>query len=236
LKSPVKNRPERLENSDSEWKILYKIAGIAAIITAVFIPVQIIVFITNPPPSLVIDWFALFNTNRLVGLLDMDLLLVFDTVLSIPIILALYFALRNTNKSIMTLALAFAFIAFAAYFASNTTFDMASLSRQYGAAATEAQKSTYLAAGQAIMTNYTGTAFQINYFLGAVTLIMMSSVMLRSNIFSKPTGYLGIIANVIALGLYVPKVGVYISVFSVLFLWVWYILIARKFLQLGKTT
>jgi hypothetical protein len=230
----MKDQAGQAENPDSAWKTLYKIGGIAALITAVFIPVQIVVFITNPPPSSVLDWVTLFNSNRIIGLLDMDLLLVADSVLAIPIMLALYFALRNVNKSVMTLALAFGFIALAAYFSSNTCFNMASLSSQYAAATTDSQRAVYLAAGQAMLTIYTGTAFQINYFLGAVTLITMSAAMLRSTLFSKTTGYLGIIANVIALGLYVPKVGVYISVFSVLFLWVWYILIARRFLQLGK--
>jgi hypothetical protein len=230
----MKNRTSQTENPGSEWHILYKIAGIAALITAVFIPVQIAVFVTNPPPNTVVDWFALFNRNRLIGLLDMDLLLVADSVLAIPIMLGLYFALKNISKSVMTLALAIGFIALAAYFSSNTCFNMASLSSQYASATTDAQRTIYLAAGQAMLTNYTGTAFQINYFIGAVTLITMSSVMLRSNIFSKTTGWLGIIANVIALGLYVPKVGVYISVFSVLFLWIWYILIAIKFLQISR--
>ena len=49
----------------------------------------------------------------------------------------------------------------------------------------------------------------------------------------KSTAYMGILANVIALGLYVPKIGVYISIFSVVFLWIWYILIARRLFQLG---
>jgi hypothetical protein len=231
----MKDQAVQTKHPDSAWKTLYKIAGIAALITAVFIPVQIVVFITNPPPSTVIDWFTLFNNNRIIGLLDMDLLLVADSVLAIPIMLGLYFALRNVNKSIMTLALAFGFVALAAYFASNTCFNMASLSRQYAEATNISERAIYLAAGQAMLTNYTGTAFQINYFLGAVVLIAFSGAMLRSNVFSKTTGYLGIIANAIALGLYVPKVGIYISVFSVLFLWVWYLLIAIKFLQIGKT-
>ena len=36
-------------------------------------------------------------------------------------------------------------------------------------------------------------------------------------------------------GLYVPVVGIYLSIFSVLFLFVWNILVARRLLQLAKT-
>ncbi|MFC2032683.1 hypothetical protein ACFLUS_04930 [Chloroflexota bacterium] len=222
------------ETTNSTWKTLYKVGGTAALITAVFIPIQIIVFIVSPPPSSVTDWFALFQRNPLLGLLDMDLLLVTDNVLAIPIFLAFYIALRRASRSIMTIAASLAFIGIAAYFASNTAFNMLSLSNQYVAAITEAQRSMLLAAGQAMLANYTGTAFQLSYVLGAVALITISVVMLRSNIFGKVTAYLGIAANVIALGLYVPTIGVYISIFSVLFLWVWYILIARKLFQLGQ--
>jgi hypothetical protein len=134
----------------------------------------------------------------------------------------------------MVIATAIAFVGIAAYFGSNTSFNMLSLSNQFVAATSSAQQSIFLAAGQAMLAVYTGTAFQLNYIVGAVAFIMISFVMLKTNIFSKPIAYLGIAANIIALGLYVPKVGIYISVFSVLFLWIWYILIARRFFQLSK--
>ena len=38
--------------------------------------------------------------------------------------------------------------------------------------------------------------------------------------------------GLVGFGLYLPTVGVAISAFSGLILWVWYLLIARKFLQL----
>ena len=45
---------------------------------------------------------------------------------------------------------------------------------------------------------------------------------------------MGLLANVIALGLYVPVIGIYISIFSVLFLEIFYILVARRFFQMGR--
>jgi hypothetical protein len=58
--------------------------------------------------------------------------------------------------------------------------------------------------------------------------------MLQSKIFSKATGVMGILANVLALGFYVPKIGIYILLFSVIFLLVWYIQITRRLFQLGR--
>jgi hypothetical protein len=120
------------------------------------------------------------------------------------------------------------------FIASNPAFEMLALSNQYAAAETEAQRTVLLAAGQAMLVSWQGSAFQVSYLIGSVALIIISAVMLRSRIFSKTTGYLGILANVIALGLYVPMVGVYISVISVVFLWIWYLLVARRLFQLGR--
>jgi hypothetical protein len=58
--------------------------------------------------------------------------------------------------------------------------------------------------------------------------------MLRASIFSKATAYIRIASSICDLGLYIPVVGLYISIFSVLFLFVWNILIARKFFQLSR--
>jgi hypothetical protein len=166
--------------SNTNWKPLYRVGGVAALITAVLIPLQIIVFIAWPPPleGLVIDWFTLFQSNRLLGLLSLDLLLLVDYVLLVPIVLALYVTLRRTRESLMAIATALYFVAIAAYFASNTAFEMLSLSDQYAAATTDAQRAMYLAAGQAMLATFEGTAFQVSYVLASVAGIIIGAVML----------------------------------------------------------
>lgn len=220
--------------ADANWNWLYKIGCAAVLLSIVFFPIQIIVFMVSPPPDTVIGWFRLFQNNQLIGLLDLDLLLVADQVLAILIFLALYEALRRDNESLMAIGLALGLVAAVLFIASNPAFAMLSLSDQYAAAVTDVQRAIFLAAGQAMLVTWQGSAFQVSYILGSVASIIVSVVMLRSKLFSKATAYLGILANAIALGLYVPMVGVYISVFSVVFLWVWYILIARGLFYLGQ--
>jgi hypothetical protein len=220
--------------TDTNWKPLYRVGGAAALIAAVLIPAQIIVFVAWPPPSTVTDWFTLFQDNWLLGLLSLDLLLIVDYVLLVPIVLALYVALRQASESFMAVATALYFVAIAAYFASNTAFEMLSLSNQHAAATTDAQRATYLAAGQAMLATFEGTAFQVSYVLASVAGIIIGAVMLRSDIFSRVSAYALIVGDVIGLGLYVPKVGVLLSVISVPVLWIWYVLIARKLIQLGS--
>ena len=142
----------RTETTESAWKPLYRVAGVAALIMVVFIPIQSIVFVASPPPSTVLGWFTLFQNNRLLGLLDMDLLLIVDQILMGLVFLALYAALRRTSPSFMAIALTLGLGGIVTYFASSTAFNMLSLSDQYAAATTDAQRSLFLAAGQATLT------------------------------------------------------------------------------------
>jgi fumarate reductase subunit D len=221
------------ETSDSNFNNLYQIGGAAALITALIMPVQIIIYIIFPPPSNVIGFFMLFQENSLLGLLALDLLIIVDQILLVPIILALYAALRRANESFMAIALTIYIVGIVTYFTSNTVLEMLSLSNQYAAATTESQRLMLLAAGHVMLAIYEGTAFSLSYILLAFAGIIISAVMLRSNIFSKVTAYSGILAGVIALGLFVPKIGIFISIFSILFYEIWYILISRRLFQLG---
>jgi hypothetical protein len=220
--------------TDSRWHWLYKVAGMSALVTAVLIVVQMIVFIIWPPPSTAIDYFKLFQDNALLGYLALDLLYVIDNVLLIPILLALYAALRRTNESFMLIGAALGFVGIAALFASNPAANMHFLSGQYAAATTDAQRALMLSAGEAMLAVYYGTAYHISLILGSVALVIIPIVMLQSKIFSKATAYMGILANVLAFGFYVPKIGIYILLFSVIFLLVWYILITRRLFQLER--
>jgi hypothetical protein len=224
------------EIAGAGWKMLYEVGGVAALLSAVCIPLQLIVFIAWPPPldGSVGDWFRLFQTNRLIGLVDLDLLLVADNVLLIPILLALYVALRRASESLMTIATALGLVGIVLFITSNPAIEMLSLSDHYAAATTDAQRAMFLAAGQAMLAGWQGTAFQVGYLLSSVAGIAIPAVMLRGAIFSKATAVLGILANIIGLGLYLSTIGIFLALFSVVFLELWYILLGRRLLQLGQ--
>ena len=138
-------------------------------------------------------FFTVFQNNWLLGLLNLDLLYIVTNVLMILIYLALYAALKRTSESSIAIALTLGLVGIAAYFASNTAFEMLSLSNQYAAATTEAQSTMFLGSGQAMLEIYKGTAFAVYYVLNAAALLIFAAVMLRSNIFSKVTAYIGIL-------------------------------------------
>jgi hypothetical protein len=179
------------------WQTLRRVGGVAALTILALMPIQMVVFLIWPPPSTVIGWFTLFQSNALVGLIDMDLLLIVDYVLMLMVFLALWASLRRVNESLMAIALILQLVAVATYFASTTAFD-------------------------------------VSYVVGAVALVLVSVVMLRSHrrLFSKATGYAGMFAGVLAL---VPAsagmIGLFLSLMSLVPTAIWLVLIARRLLQ-----
>jgi hypothetical protein len=139
---------------------------VAALITALLIPVQLAVFMAYPFPETVTGWFELLQDNPLAGLVDLDLLLVVDNVLLVVIALALYVALRPTSPSVTTMAAGLWLLAIAMFIAANPAVEMLALSDQFAAATSEAQRSAAMAAGQALLVGWEGTAFQVGYVLG----------------------------------------------------------------------
>ena len=218
----------------SRWHWLYKIGGAAALFSLALIPIQLIIFITWPPPDTASGWFTLFQDNVLRGLLSFELLFVVNAILGITTTLALYIALRRANESFMAIALALGLVGTMAIIAARPVFEMLTLSQQYAAATTDAQRTMFLAAGEMMLAVFNGTAFHVSYNLANINLLIIPVVMLQSKRFSKTTAAMGILAGSIGFGLYIPKIGIFISIFSVLFYAIWYILIARTLFQLGQ--
>lgn len=230
------NQDTNTETSDSDWKGLYRVGAVAALLMFVLTLIQSFIFITNPPPSTVIDYFTLFQKSQILGLLDLDLLLIVINILLILIYLALYVALVRISKSYMTIALAIGLVGTILFFASReATFGMLSLSNQYAAASTDTERAILLAAGQTLLTIYNGTAFDLSYILGGVVILIFSVVMLQSNVFSKATAYVGIVMGVLML---VPPtvgmIGLLLSLISLIPTLIWLIPIARRLFQLAR--
>jgi hypothetical protein len=235
--------PTRLQESDRvlvtpqptpSWRTLYRAAGVAALATAVLVPIQLAVFMAYPFPETVTGWFRLLQDNPLAGLVDLDLLLVVDNVLLVVIALALYVALRPTSPSVTTMATGLWLLAVVLFIASNPSLELLALSDRFAAATSQAQRSAAVAAGEALLAGWDGTAFQVGYVLGQLAGIMIGLVMLRSALFGRAVPYTLIAGNVVGFGLYLPTVGLTVSAFSGLVLWAWYLLVARRFFRLER--
>jgi hypothetical protein len=157
------------------------------------------------------------------------------TVISIPVTLSLYHALRQADSASMAIYVALSLVGVVCFIAARPAFEMLWLSDQYSAAITDVQRSSLLAAGEATLAAFHGTAFHTSYLLGSISGLIVSLVMLRSQVFSKVTAYVRIGSSIFDFGLYLPTIGIYVSIFSVMFLFLWNIMIARRLFQLAGT-
>jgi hypothetical protein len=235
LNTESMSRAAETGTGDTGWQSLYNLGGAAALVMAALIPIAAIPFILTPIPETVSGWFALMQNHPALGLAMLDVPNLIVNVIGALLYLALFAALRQIHPSYTAVALTLGLMAATLYITANPAFGMFSLSLQYQTATTEAQRAILLAAGQTLLTLYqSSTAFNISYAMGAAATLIMSIVMLNSGIFSKRTATAGILASLITLGLFVPKIGLYISIFSLIPYAIWLILVARRFFLLGR--
>lgn len=218
----------------SSWRGLYQTGGAAAWVMVAITLTQFVSFAVAPPPleGNASDWFAFFQRSALLGLLGFEFLLVIYALLSVLVAVALFVALRPASQSLTALFLVLSLIGSLAFLMARPALEMLSLSNQYSAATTDSQRTAILAAGEAMLAIFHGTAFQVSYVLGSITGLLIAAAMLRSDVFSRTTAYLRIGSSIFDFGIFIPVIGLYISLLSVVFLLVFNLLVARRLLQL----
>lgn len=232
-----------MSNSNAgEWNLLYKIAAFSALAIIAIFAVQVVLLVLSPPPSFyettpahMTAWFHLIQKNPLLGFLSLDALMLFDYLLYIPIYLAIYVALKETERSLVALGAVSAFIGTAMYFSGNPSFSMLSLGLNYSSAQNEAQRASFVAAGQAVLASIQ-TPFNVSYVLLGVAGLILSVAMLRTSVFSRSIAYVGLATYMLML---VPptagSIGMAFSLLSLVPLPIWLFLMARRFFQLGAS-
>ena len=241
---------------ENSWKALYISGGVSALLAVTIFrrnwAAELTVSngfgiftIPDPMPSSALEWFTLLQNDPYIGLSLLNIYDLINFALVGLIFLALYGALRNVNRGIMVMATSFGLIGVAVYLASNQAWEMVSLSKQYAAAISDQQRSILLTAGDVLLaTNnpevpYQATGIYLGLFFVLSAGLLISIVMLRSDIFSKAAAVCGILANGLALlGFIALAFGPTISwippTLSAPFRLIWYVLIAIKLFQIAK--
>jgi hypothetical protein len=224
---------------DPAYRSLYRLGGVAALIVAFLTVAEIMAFAFFPQPSTISGWQA----NPIIGLLDFWGLEVPMYAMFAMVFLALYVVLRKVNKSGMAIAFTLALLGIAIFFATNNPFSMLSLSRQFAAATTDANRSALLAAGEALLANTNQRAiggFNMGLLLVSVAGLIISSVMRRATSFRRLTAYVGILAFGLSLADYIRQAftsSITIALLLILpgafLLVIWFVLVGRRLSQLG---
>lgn len=185
-----------MQNIDlRDWRLIYRLAAIAAFASIAIIPIQIAVFILWPLPTDILAWFTRYQQNWLLGLVGLDILIIVQLTLMIPLYLGFIITLWHKNRAVILLASAYGFVGIGLYFSSNVSFEMLSLSRQYFATADTALQTQLLGAGHMALATFTGTGFDVYYIFSGFALLLFAYAVLNSQYFSKLTAYIGLIAG-----------------------------------------
>jgi hypothetical protein len=234
--------------TDGRWNSFYKFTAITALLIVVVGLVDTVTSMlggevhANNTVS-VVDWFTLFQTNRLAALGNLGLFNILTLSLGIPLYLALFNIHRQTHASFGALAVILFVMGTGIYISSNTVFSMLALSDQY-AMASEVQKPLLEAAGRALLAqgaDLTPGTF-MGFFFTQIGTLIMSVVLLQGGIFSKVSAWLGIIGFGLMLvffviAAFVPAqftTAIMISAPGGLLLIAYQILLARRLFQLAR--
>ncbi len=165
-----------------------------------------------------------YFTNGLFALLS---------ILLLPSLLSLYFALKETNRSYALLATGIGAVGVMSFFIDSALgFATPGLSDQYAAATTAAQKAVHVAAQEAVSSTSSAIG-NLSAPVFAVWILIVSLIMLKS-VFPKEVGYFGIVLFIAILAENVPGLGFLFFVFFGLFA-VWSLAVGLQLYKLGKS-
>jgi hypothetical protein len=222
---------------EPRWKDLYRLAGIAAIISILIILLGFVTYFIwpySPGAESTEDILRLLQSDRLGGLISLDIFLFIGNLFSMMLFLALYVSLKKVNESYALVAAALGLIGLVLLIPARPISELFALSRLYSAATKEAAKNQYLGAGEALLLLFNGTSWFMNTLLGGISLLISSILMLRSPIYSKATAYVGIFTNAVVCGFFLPWIGIFLLFLSLPGYMIWYFLLARRFFRMAN--
>ena len=228
--------------SDTTWHSLYKLCGVAAIIFIVYSLITMVQMVgIGGMPTTAEEGFVLLQENRMAGLLRLDILTLFTLPLYYLLFFGLYGALRRTNEVYATLAILLGCVGLTLVLATPSALSFVTLSDRFAAAATEAQRAHFLAAGEAMLASdlWHGSGARLGGLLLQIAWVLTSVVMLGNRNFGRFTTYTGLVAHGVDLARIL--LGFFFSVLDIplmaiagpLYL-VWFPLLARDLFRLSK--
>ncbi len=235
--------PDSLDRSHGNLDLLCRIGGVASLILVFYsLATMVQIVVLGGPPTSAALAFDLLQHHRLIGLLRLDL----PTVLVMPLyyllFLGLFVALRNSDRANALISTLLAFVGVTLVLATPTALSLIPLSDKFAAATDDAARNQLLAAGEALLA--TDIWHAASAIVGAVFLqsgaVLISVVMLRGEVFSKATGWIGVVmhgfdlAHIIA-GLFLPIAGVVLMAIAGPLYPVWLVMVGLRLLRLARS-
>lgn len=197
----LEQNPLGNEESDKQWRNVYVLGGIATSVAVLGILLDVMLGSIlggnlTALPQTAADRFSQFQSNRLLGLYNLDLLNIINQLILIPAFYALYAAHHRVKAAQAGLALIIFLVATTIFVTTNSALPMLELSDKYAAAA-ESRKALLAAAGEAMLARgaHGSPGVFIGFFLAPLAGVLMSWVMLAGKIFNRVISCVGIAGN-----------------------------------------
>jgi hypothetical protein len=230
------------DTNDSVSRSLCKAGGIASFVFIIYSLLTLVILsVFGGPPSTASEAFSMLQTNRMLGLLRLDLLTVIFIPLYYLIFLGIFLALNGKKNPWSIIALLSVFVGITLFLATPSVFSMLNLSDKYAEAMSETQQNQLIAAGEAILASdmWHGTGAIIGGILIQFGALVFSILMLPGNVFNKLTAYVGIITHGLDFAHFfflflIPPVGVILLAIAGTLYLLWFPLIGVRLIQIGN--
>jgi hypothetical protein len=219
------------------YSTIYRLGALASLLSALSIAFAIAAYFIWPYKGTNTSIEAIFNilqTDRLGGLISLDVSMLVIGPLTILMYLALYAALRRLDESLAMIALVLALVSVALIIVCRPLVELVNLSDQYAAANDAAVKLRLLDAGEVLLTYLDGTAWAIQTVLLMITGLVNSALMLRASFFGKATAWIGIVISAAGLGFFLPNIGLLFLFFNTIGSIPWCLLVSRDLLKISR--
>lgn len=187
-----------------DWRLLYMIGGVVAFVGLAGILFDIALTMmsgwgTDTVPVDAAAWLAQFAGNPLLGMRNLDLLNVTLSVVTLPMYVALFGALRRTSPGLAVCSLVTVALGTTLFVSANAALPMLDLSERYAATADPAARTALLAATEALLArgaHGSAGAFP-GFFLSELGTLLVGLAMLRGGAFSRRIAWIGIVGTAI---------------------------------------
>lgn len=225
---------------DPTARWLYRVGGLSALAIAIGYIVIIALYVSvGRPPEGGEAWltYGAGKTDIWWGILALSVL---TDILLVPLWLALYLALRGIHRDAMLLATALMglFVVLELSVGWPAIGVLITLSGDYAAATTDAQRAVHMAAAEyASLVGESTLAGVYSIAIPGLATLVAGFVMLKG-VFGRGAAYVGVLAGIlgiasVVLGLFVSALGQIVILASILTL-VWYVPVGYRLYRLGQ--
>ena len=180
---------------NAKWKPFFLAGGLSSFAFIGYsIFTMVILVVIGGQPETIEDVYSLLEGNRIIGLLRLDIL----TILFLPLYYVIFFAvfgtLKDTHKPSIHFWSVITFVGITLVLATPSAYSLIALSDNYASSSDATVKNNLIAAGEALraadLWHNTGAIF--GGILVQTSTLAISFIMLKSNLYGKVIGIIGI--------------------------------------------